>query len=415
MPTVDLTRPYKSCIYLIRYSQRYYCSYPISCNPYVGCSHDCVYCYAKHMQEVKHQWTPIRLADVDIFRKHFDGAFSGKRNSYLHKLLRKKTPLRFGAMTDPFQPVEKEFEISRQFMEVFSEYDYPVVIATKGTMLTGKKYVDLMKQFPSVVQMTVNFENELLAKQLEPGAPRTYARLDALKKLADEGITTQMRIGPVFPMLNESPLTLINEAKKAGVKDILLDYLEIFTAKRFLENLNNALGYNYITHLQDMNYPIAIRGTTYEADHAHISKVNRALNKLVTNAGMGFYPSIDPNSEICKWSCCCGLDKYKGFDGGLQKSTIKMNGRRVVWHCTWEQYFYGHDCPYKNEVGERTWRAYWDGAGLANAFPSMFVYHPEDNSYSRRDIYEAFQRGEIEEPKLVNGKWVIKTRALCES
>lgn len=386
---VDKNNFYQKPIYIARFQDKFYCPFPINCNPYLGCAHNCSYCYARVLQEVKHIWRPIRPASIEVFRKEMLGAMSGKLNSPLHKLIRARVPIRFATMTDGFQPCERELQITRQMFELFAQLQYPVVIGTKGDIILDRPYIDLLKQFPSVVQVTITTDDDLLAKQIEPGAPTATRRIEVLRDLTREGIVAQLRIAPLMPLINDLPASLVKKAVDAGVKDILTQWIKFGGSKLSKQHLNDALGFDYEARLQASQIPLRRSGSAIAPTVETMTRYNAALKALIPE-GVNFYPTPDPKGAIIGRACCCGLDNYAGFES-LLRSAFRMNKRRIRWHTTFDQFMYGHTIP----PFVKAYKEAWDAGAFANDLLEEFVFHEEDNTYSRKDLYEAVQSGQI--------------------
>jgi DNA repair photolyase len=107
------------------------------------------------------------------------------------------------SVTDPYQPVEKRFLITRQCLEVLLEHQFPLDILTKSPLVL--RDIDILKKFTSLeVGITITTDDEGIRKIFEPNAPPISARLNALKRLHNEGIKTYAFIGPVLPMNPEA-------------------------------------------------------------------------------------------------------------------------------------------------------------------------------------------------------------------
>lgn len=385
---IDTKNLYQKPFYLARFGDLFRCPFPIHLNPYLGCSHNCQYCYAKRIQEAKHIWSPIRCADVEIFRKDMKGSYEGKLNGPIHKLLRKKVPIHFGMMTDPFQPIEAKLGVSLQCLKISKQYQHPLIITTKGTVLARPEYVEAMQDTPTIAQFSICTDDDLFAKQMEPGASFPSERLRAIKTLTDAGIICQVRIAPVFPMLTENINSLLGKIADAGAKDIITDWLKQFRTPKFREALNAALGYDYMEKLRLANYPIQfLPNGDARLDTDYIVEVHRGWKKLCESMNLDLWVTPDPHGEINKWACCCGVHKYPGFEG-LMTCSYRMNGGRIQWHTTFNQYMAGKAPLEPSSPLMKKWYEYWYCGGLAADNGADVVYHEEDGTYSRRDLYE---------------------------
>lgn len=160
-------------------------------NPYAGCYHGCKYCYATFMKRFTghtEEWGSF--VDVKI-----------NAPEVLQKELRRKEKGRviISSVTDAYQPAEGKYKITRQCLEVLSEHQYEVDILTKSPLVL--RDIDILKRFRDInVGFTITTDDDKIRKIFEPNAPPINARINALKRLHDNGIKTYVFIGPLLPM-----------------------------------------------------------------------------------------------------------------------------------------------------------------------------------------------------------------------
>lgn len=190
-----------------------------SINPYVGCEHGCLYCYARFMRRFsghKEEWG--QFVDVKV------NAVSIASHQ-LSKLRKGLTLL--SSVTDPYQPLERVYELTRKLLEKLVIYGFPVSILTKSSLVT--RDIDLFKSFQTCsVGMSLTTFDEEIRKRFEPHSSSIEERFFALNKLADENVSTYVFLGPILPFITEKTLMrLVDEI--IGVKPdyILLDKLNI--------------------------------------------------------------------------------------------------------------------------------------------------------------------------------------------
>ena len=181
-----------------------------SINPYQGCEHGCIYCYARP----SHAYLGLSPG-LDFETKLF-----GKVNAA--ELLRKElskpgyqgSTIALGANTDPYQPVEREHGITRSIVEVLSEFRHPLSIVTKSSLV--ERDIDLLAPMgqDGLVQVYVSVTtlDGDLARKLEPRAVAPQRRLETVRRLSDAGIPCGVLIAPVIPFLNDKDLEQIVEA-----------------------------------------------------------------------------------------------------------------------------------------------------------------------------------------------------------
>ncbi len=181
-----------------------------SINPYRGCEHGCVYCFARPT----HAWlglSPGLDFETRLFAKH-DAARVLRRE--LAAPGYRPATLALGTATDPYQPVERRLEITRQVLEVLHETRHPVTIVTKSPLVL--RDLDLLTEMAAAgvarVLISVTTLDPELARRMEPRAPTAARRLAAIRQLAAAGVPTGVLAAPMIPALNDAELEAILEA-----------------------------------------------------------------------------------------------------------------------------------------------------------------------------------------------------------
>ena len=184
-----------------------------SMNPYQGCEHGCVYCYARNTHEY---WG--YGAGVD-----FESRILVKENApkLLEAFLRKKkwkaVPIILSGNTDCYQPAEKHFEITRDCLKVFLKYRHPVGIITKNAMIL--RDLDLLKELHKNGLVGVHVSITSLCSKtrrlLEPRTATTAKRLNTIKALSEEGIPVNAMLAPIIPGINSHEIMALAEAVAA--------------------------------------------------------------------------------------------------------------------------------------------------------------------------------------------------------
>ena len=183
-----------------------------SINPYRGCEHGCVYCYARP----SHAWLDLSPGldfETRLFYKHdaarrLEEALA--RPGYLPE------PITLGANTDPYQPIEREYRVTRDLLEVLHATRHPVSIITKGTLIL--RDLDLLAEMATGnrVQVAVSLttlDNDL-KRRLEPRAASPAGRLRVMQALHEARVPVAAMLAPVIPALNEAELERMLEAAR---------------------------------------------------------------------------------------------------------------------------------------------------------------------------------------------------------
>jgi DNA repair photolyase len=188
-------------------------AYDYTLNPYTGCSFGCNYCYAaffSRSSEDKDNW----------------GKWLRVKENALQLLLKfRKKPLLnktiyMSSVTDPYQPIEKQLELTRSILKELLQYHKPrLVIQTRSPLVT--RDIDLLKQFETVqVNMTVTTDSEEVRKAFEPLCPSNKSRLKAIKEVTQAGINTCITMTPLLPIENTKDFT--KELLSTGVQKFVV-------------------------------------------------------------------------------------------------------------------------------------------------------------------------------------------------
>jgi DNA repair photolyase len=193
-------------------------SFDRSINPYRGCEHGCVYCYARPSHAYM-GLSPGRDFESKLFIKPNAAALLREELTATNYVPR---TLALGANTDCYQPIERQHRLTRQILDVLLEFKHPVGIVTKSALVL--RDLDLLKEFAALnlvkVAVSVTTLDGKLARAMEPRASTPVKRLAALELLAKAGIPTVVMMGPVIPGLNDSEIeTLLKAARNAGAQE----------------------------------------------------------------------------------------------------------------------------------------------------------------------------------------------------
>ena len=185
-----------------------------SINPYQGCEHGCVYCYARPSHAYL-DLSPGLDFETRLFAKPDAPALLREE---LAKPGYRCDAISLGTNTDPYQPIEREWKITRQILEVLAECAHPVAIVTKSALV--ERDIDLLAPMAAKnlarVYLSITTLDKDLARKMEPRAATPARRLAAIKALADAGIPTGVMAAPIIPQLNDRDLESILEAATAN-------------------------------------------------------------------------------------------------------------------------------------------------------------------------------------------------------
>ncbi len=207
-------------------------------NPYRGCEFGCMYCYARYTHEFLEQRDPLDF-ERRIFIKR-QAAEALARN--LSRTAIGKDQIALGTATDPYQPAERKFGLTRSMLEVFARLGgVNLSITTKSALIV--RDIDLLTEINKHSKISVNFSlitlNRRLQRMLEPRAPRPSLRLGAIRRLTEAGICCNVLMMPMIPGITdqvEAIEQVIRAARKAGANEVWWRslFLKPAAARRFI-------------------------------------------------------------------------------------------------------------------------------------------------------------------------------------
>lgn len=191
-------------------------SFDQSINPYRGCEHGCIYCYARP-SHCYHGHSAGLDFETKLYSKPNAAALLVRELANVRYL--PKT-IALGTNTDPYQPIERERRVTRQILEVLAEARHPVGIITKSALVL--RDIDILApmaaQGLAKVALSVTSLDHKLSRRMEPRASAPQKRIAALRQLAEAGIPTAVMVAPVIPAVNDAEIeNILNAAKDAGV------------------------------------------------------------------------------------------------------------------------------------------------------------------------------------------------------
>lgn len=214
-------------------------------NPYRGCEFGCRYCYARYTHEFMEMRDGLEFEQKIYVKQH--------ASALLRHELRRVKPhesIALGTATDPYQPAERRYEITRAILEEFARHrGYELGIVSKSNLMV--RDLDVLRQVAESnslsVHITITTLNTDLARILEPRAPRPDLRLDAVRTLAQAGLRVGISCSPVIPGITDSPAEL--EALIAAAADSGSDY--VFANPLFLKPCSAAIFLPFL----EQNFP----------------------------------------------------------------------------------------------------------------------------------------------------------------
>ncbi len=187
--------------------------YDYTLNPYSGCSFGCTYCYAAFFSRSEEQrknwgyWVQVKENALQLLMK------------FRKKSLRDKT-IYMSSVTDPYQPVERELNLTRSLLKELLTYHQPRLVIQTRSPLSARD-IDLFKQFKIIqVNMTITTDSENVRKVFEPLCPSNAVRLKAIREINDAGVNTCITMTPLLPVENAEQFA--KELLETGVKKFII-------------------------------------------------------------------------------------------------------------------------------------------------------------------------------------------------
>ncbi len=278
-------------------SQVTLCEYPVGFDTYSGCSHGCRYCFAQ---------TKVNLDEirVDNSAKALRNFISGKRTQVTN-WCDWAIPLHWGGVSDPFQPAERRGGASLECLKILAETGYPVIISTKGKLLTEEPYLSILRRCNAVVQVSMVCSTY---DKLEPGAPPFEERLKMLERLAGSCKRVVVRAQPYITSIKAEFLANVPRMADAGAGAVTVEGMKFKSGKPGLVKQGG-----------DFCYPEALL-------EAHYGEIRDACHE----SGLKFFCAENRLRGMGDGTACCGCGDLPGFAGNPFNVVSCANGSKAA-------------------------------------------------------------------------------------
>lgn len=234
----------------------------LSMNPYQGCEHGCIYCYARNTHEYWGYSAGLDFERKIIVKENAAALLTKELSSPKHV----PEPIMFSGNTDCYQPIERKFGITRQLLEVLLKFKHPVGVITKNSLI--RRDIDLLSEMAKLnlvhVMISITGLDESLRMKLEPRTATYKQRLETVRILSEAGIPVGVMTAPIIPGLNSHEIPeLIQAAGENGAR----------IAGYTMVRLNGAVGGIFRDWL-DKNYPDRADKVWHQIENIHGGKVN---------------------------------------------------------------------------------------------------------------------------------------------
>ena len=277
-------------------SQAVLCEYPVRLDTYTGCSHGCRYCFAQ---------TKVTLHEImqkncaESLRRFIEGKRTQTTNWCDWAI-----PLHWGGLSDPFQPIERKGRASLECLKVFAETKYPVIISTKGKLITEEPYLSLLKECNAVMQVSMVFSSY---DRMEKGAPTFEERMKMLEIISGSCKRLIVRAQPYITSVKREFIGNIPRFADAGVYGVTVEGMKFKQGRPGLVKVRG--DFCYPEDLLESHYAV-IR------DECHAN-------------GLAFFCAENRLRPMGDSTACCGCGGLPGFEGNHFNAVSLLNGDEV--------------------------------------------------------------------------------------
>jgi len=318
-------------------SQFFFCGLPLRLDSYRGCAFQCSFCYARY-RGGNSPAADVAPADPLKLQRIFERTFRRRKTpGLIGQFLEERVPIHFGGMSDPFQPIERRFQITRRYLETLIEYEYPTVISTRSTLPASEPYLGLLRNMKSVVvQFSFVSTRADVSHRLEQHTPDPGALLSTMETLAACGIPVTCRWQPYLPHVSENPREFVSRIASAGARHVALEHLKlpVETNHTLFKVLEAGAG-------KDLRREYAAAGARQDGrelllpSHVKLPAILE-VRGAAHEHGVSFGAADNEFQYLSDSGCCCsGVDQFAGFEGWFKHQVAhavrRCRGRRITY------------------------------------------------------------------------------------
>jgi DNA repair photolyase len=254
----------------------------LTINPYQGCSHRCAYCYATY------EWSP-EFYDKIYAKSNAPEVLERELAAWNSDTI---TPVMVSSATDPYQPAELRFQLTRRCVEVLQKYNAPYYVFTKSALIERDLQLHLQYRHNCFIVWSITTCNEKKRRIIEPGTAPANKMFKVIKKFADAGLCCGVNIDPIIPLVtdNEQELAeLVRSCREAGVHHVFGAPLRLRTdiwerMKLVLQLLEVSDGTERYKEIYGFEEPL---GSSYVTTYkGYVNKIIGKLESMIKSNGM---------------------------------------------------------------------------------------------------------------------------------
>lgn len=285
-----------------------------SMNPYQGCEHGCIYCYARPTHEYWGYSAGMDFEQKIIIKENAADLLREKFNSSRWE----PAPIMLSGNTDCYQPIERKMGITRKILQVCAEYRHPIGVITKNHLIL--RDLDILQELNARdlvhVAISITTLEEELRQKMEPRTSTAANRLSAIRQLSEAGIPVSVMVAPIVPGLNNHEVAdIIREAAAAGARSAgytmvrlngtVGDLFEDWVRKTFPDRADKILNQVSGAHggkLGDSRFGVRMRGEGKIAESVrdlfHIAKNRFMAGRVIPPYNLEAFRRPDPNGQL---------------------------------------------------------------------------------------------------------------------
>lgn len=312
------------------------CALPVSIDTYNTCSYRCMYCFSNYLLRDPHrkgsfEVKAIKLNHLRRFLEYKD--INMMNREVLNEVGGRKTPqcpVQWGALGDPFDCIERQHGLGLNMMDLFTHYEQPTRISTKGgTLVSDKRYLKKFAASPELYWVAfslITIDDEVL-ERIDKDAPNASQRLKAMKELSDIGVKTSLRLRPILPGITDRTpkykkawRDLLRRARDAGAISLSMEFSFVPGAmpphvQKMWKEISTICGYDLVGWYN----ATSVYGACLRSSRAWKEELTFAIYEEAKKLGMNFGISDPHWKELNDFGCCCGIPGDDEFFGGWMR------------------------------------------------------------------------------------------------
>ena len=237
--------------------------------------------------------------------------------SVVSKCLKHKMPIHLGGMGDPFQPAERRYGVSLEYLRAAAQYNYPLVISTRGEIVAEPPYIDILKDMEAVVvRLSLSTIDDRRSSWVERKEVRPSSVLRTMEKLSSVGIRVACRWQPFIPGVSDEPEVFAPRVATTGCRHCSFEFLRLSRERnlQLIEGFQDATGENIYEYYKSAGSLHRVREYILPGED-RLPVILRART-AIRAAGMSFGSADNDFQFLSDNACCCsGVDGFPGFNG----------------------------------------------------------------------------------------------------